>query len=85
MHDSDNLCKLWHKRMGHLHNRVLPILRERVNGILEFNIEQYGVFRRCTLGKNAKVSFPSSEHRSKGILDLVHLDVCELMSVASIT
>jgi hypothetical protein len=36
------------------------------------------------IGKHAKVSFPS-KHRSKEILDLVHLDVCGPMSVASIT
>jgi transposase InsO family protein len=32
-----------------------------------------------------RLAFPSSEHRSKGILDLVHSDVCGPMSVASIT
>jgi hypothetical protein len=37
------------------------------------------------LGKHAKVSFPSSEDRSKRILDLVHSNVCGLMSVLSIT
>jgi hypothetical protein len=36
------------------------------------------------LGKHVKVAFPSSEHRSNGILDLVHSDVCGSMSVASI-
>jgi hypothetical protein len=28
VHNSDNLCELWHKRMGHLHHKALPILRE---------------------------------------------------------
>ena len=36
-------------------------------------------------GKYAKVSFPSSEHKSKGILDRVHSDVCGQILVASIT
>jgi hypothetical protein len=85
VHNSDNLCELWHKRMGHLHHRALPILREIVTGLPEFSIEQHGVCRGCTLGKHAKVAFPSNEHRSKGILDLVHSDVCGPMSVASIT
>ena len=34
-----------------------------------------GVCRGCVLGKNVKSSFPSSSRRSKGILDLVHLDL----------
>jgi hypothetical protein len=71
VHNNDNLCELWHKRMGHLHHRVLPILREIVTGLPEFSIEQHGVCRGCTLGKHAKVAFPSSKHRSKEILDLV--------------
>jgi hypothetical protein len=40
--------------------------------------------QRVHLGKHAKASFPSSEHRSKEILDLVHLDVCAPMSIKSI-
>jgi hypothetical protein len=59
VHNSDNLCELWHKRMGHLHHKVLPILREIVTGLPEFNIEQHGVCRGCMLGKHAKVAFPS--------------------------
>jgi hypothetical protein len=44
------------------------------------------VFQSSVLnGKHAKATFPSSEHRSRGILDIVHLDVCGPMSIASIT
>jgi len=35
-------------------------------------------------GKHTKVAFPTSEHRSKEILDLVHSDVCGQMSIVSI-
>ena len=35
------------------------------------------------LGKNVKATFPSSETRSKDILDLIHSDVGGLMSIAS--
>jgi hypothetical protein len=72
VHDSDNLCELWHRRLGHLHYRALSILRGIVTGLPEFSIEQQGVCRGCALGKNAKDAFPSSESRSKGILDLIH-------------
>jgi hypothetical protein len=75
MHNSDNLCELWHKRMGHLHHRALPILREIVTGPLQFNIEYHGVCRGCLLGKHAKAAFPIYEYS----------DVCRSMSVASIT
>jgi hypothetical protein len=70
--------------MGHLHCRALPILREIVTCLPDANVEQQGMCRGCALGKNVKVAFPSSESKSKGILDLVHSDVCGLMSVASV-
>jgi hypothetical protein len=71
--------------MGHLHHKALPTLREIVTGLPYFSIEQQGVCQGCTLGKHAKVAFPSNEHSSKGILDLVHSDVYGPMSVASFT
>jgi transposase InsO family protein len=37
------------------------------------------------LGKNIKKSFPSSDNRSQGILDLVHSDVCGPMSSPSLS
>jgi hypothetical protein len=52
--------------------------------IHDFSIEQQGVCKGCTLSKHAKAAFPSSEHRSKEILDLVHSDVFRPMSIASI-
>jgi hypothetical protein len=60
--------------MGHLHHKAFPILREIVTGLPEFNIEKNGVCRGCMLGNHVKVYFPSSEHRSKEILDLVTED-----------
>jgi hypothetical protein len=38
----------------------------------------------CALGNNAKASFPSSESSSKGILDIINLDVSGSMSSASL-
>jgi hypothetical protein len=54
-----------------------------VTGLPEFGTEHQGVCRGCALGKNAKAAFPSSDSRSKEILDLVHSDVCGPMSVPS--
>jgi hypothetical protein len=71
VHNSDSLCQLWYKRMGHLHHRAFPILREIVTSLPKFSIEQHDVCRGCTLGKHAKDAFPNSEHRSKETLDLV--------------
>ena len=35
------------------------------------------------MGKNIRMPFPQSEHKSKDPLDLVHFDVCRAMRVHS--
>jgi hypothetical protein len=71
-----SLCELWHKRMGQLHHRALPILKEIVTGLLEFNIEQHGVCRGCMLGKYVDAAFPINEHRSKESNRSLDFDDC---------
>jgi transposase InsO family protein len=55
-----------------------------VVGIPELQLLHEGVSRGCALGKNIKKPFPSSENRSKEILDLIHSDVCGPMLVKSL-
>jgi hypothetical protein len=43
-----------------------------------------GICKGCALGKNIKRPFPSSNNRSKEILDLIHSDVCGPMPIISI-
>jgi hypothetical protein len=42
------------------------------------------VCKGCALGKNVKVSFPRSESRSKGVLDIIHSYLNGSMSVTSV-
>jgi hypothetical protein len=79
-----DLGELWHKRMAHLHHGALKVLRESVDGLRAFSSDRHGVCKGCALGKYAKTVFPSSDSRSKGILDLIHSDVCGPMSAVSI-
>ena len=48
------------------------------------HVDHDGICRGCALGKNTKGSFPKSESKSKGILDLVHSDLCVPMTVTSL-
>jgi hypothetical protein len=85
---SDNttqLCELWHRRMAHLHHGALGGLREVVTGVPQISIEHQDVCRGCALDKFTKASFPSSDTRSAGILDLVHTDVCGPMTRRSLS
>jgi hypothetical protein len=80
-----DLCEIWHKRMAHLHHGALRVLRELVMGVLYFSSECHELCKGCTLGKYTKTVFQSSDSRAAGILDLIHLDVCGLMSLTSLT
>jgi hypothetical protein len=84
LHDTISLSKLWHRRLAHIHYRSLPALGKMVTSLPEIQIQHKGVCRGCSLGKNFKGSFLSSDNRSKEILDLIHSDVCGPMIVSSL-
>ena len=39
-----------------------------------------GVCKGCKKEKNTKNTFPSSESKAKGILEIIHFDVCDPIS-----
>ena len=84
VHDSTNINELWHRRLAHLNYQAPPTLKNMVTGLPMLRIDNDGVCRGCALGKNTKGSFPKSESKSKGILDLVHSDLCRPMTVTSL-
>lgn len=85
VHDSINSSELWHMRLGHLHFKALPSLEKMIIGLSKLSQENNGICKGCALGKNVKSFFLSSESRSKGILDLIHFDLCGPMFVASLS
>ena len=56
-----------------------------VFGLPEVQAKHEGICKGCSQGKNAKKTFPSSESKAKGILEIVHLDVCGPMSSSSLS
>ena len=43
------------------------------------------VCKGCVKGKNTKKTFPSSKSKEKGILEIIHSDVCGPMSSSSLS
>jgi hypothetical protein len=68
--------ELWYRRLAHINYTTLPILSKMVICLPDIQVERDGVCKVCTLGKNTKGSFTSSDSRSKGILEIIHFDVC---------
>jgi transposase InsO family protein len=81
-----NPSELWHRRFAHLHYKSLPVVSKMVTGLPKIQAELDGVCKTCAQGKNVKHSFPNySDSRAKGVLDIVHSDVCGPMSTASLS
>jgi hypothetical protein len=84
VHDEVNPNELWHRMYSHINYQALPFLKNMVEGIPELQSTHEGICKGCALGKNIKKPFPSSNNRSKEILDQIHSDVCGPMPVKSL-
>ena len=51
----------------------------------EIQIEHEGVCKGCAQGKNTKNPYMKSDKKSKGILDIIHLNICGLMQTTSLS
>ena len=56
-----------------------------VTGLSKIQIKHEGVYKGCAQGKNAKNSFPKINSNAKGILDLIHSDICGPMQTTSLS
>ena len=70
--------------LAHVHYRALPIASKAIEGLPEFQAKDERVYKGCAKGKNTKNTFPSSESNAKGILEIIHFDVCNTMSSSSL-
>jgi hypothetical protein len=55
-----------------------------VQGLLNFKLKKTRLCKGREVGKHAKIAFPISEHRPRGILDLIHSDVYGHMTSTSL-
>ena len=77
--------ELWHRRLAHVHYRGLSLASKAVNGLPEIQTKHEGICKGCAKGKNIKKTFPSSERKAKGILEIIHFDVCGPMSSSTLS
>ena len=82
IHDSVEPNELWHRRIAHVHYRALPLARKVVEGLPKIQAKHDGVYKGCVKGKN---TFPSNKSKAKGILEVIHYDVCGPMSSSSLS
>ena len=68
-----------------MHYIALPLASKAIEGVPEIQAKHDGVYKGCAKGKNTKKTFPNSESKSKGILEIIHFDVCGPMSSSSLS
>jgi hypothetical protein len=76
---------MWHRRFSHIHYKALQIFSRMVKDLLEIQVFHDGVCKGCAQGNNVKNHFPSSDNKEKGVLYLIHSDVCGPMSSTSLS
>ena len=85
VHGSIELSELWNRRLAHVHYIALPMVSKAISGLPEIQAKHEGICKGCAQGNNAKKTSPNSESKAKGILNIVHSDVCGPMSSSSLS
>ena len=79
----EDTIRLWHTRLGHISKRGLQVLHNK-SALLGIKYCKLDLCKFCIMGRQHGVAFSTLQHKTKGLLDLIHTDVWELSPVASI-
>jgi hypothetical protein len=85
VHNTVNPSELWHRIFAHLHYKASLIVSKMVTGLPKIQVDHEDICKGCAQGKNMKSPFPSSDNKAKGVLDIVHSDVCGPMTTTSLS
>eukprot|EP00253_Pinus_taeda_P028568 PITA_28568 len=69
---SQEIGKLWHRWLSHLHHGALKIMQQISTGLPKGKLEQVDTCKGCTFGKYTKSSFHDRDSRAEAILERVH-------------
>ena len=82
--ECSNDSHLWHRRLGHLNRKSMGQLKNMSTGLeKDFSITS-DPCEMCVMGKHARQPFKISKRRTKGVLELIHTDLCGPMETTSI-
>ena len=73
--NNDSATYLWHCRVGHI--GVKRMKKLHADGLLE----SLDSCEACLMGKMIKIPFSGTMERATDLLEIIHTDVCGLMSV----
>ena len=78
--NNDSATYLWHCRLGHIGvKRMKKLYKDGFSESLGY--ESFDACEPCLLGKMTKTLFSRTMERATDLLEIVHIDVCDPMSV----
>ena len=78
--NNDSATYLWHCRLGHIDIKRMKKLH--ADGLLEsLDYESVDACEPCLMGKMTKTPFTGTMERATDLLEIIHTDVCDPMSV----
>ena len=78
--NNDSATYLWHCRLGHI--GVKRMKKLHADGLLEsLDYESLDACEPCLMGKMTKTPFSGTMERPTDLLEIIHIDVCNPMSV----
>ena len=78
--DNENATYLWHCRLGHIGVKRMKKLHK--DGFSEsLGYESFDACKPCLLGKMTKTPFSRTMEQATDLLEIIHTDVCDPMSV----
>ena len=78
--DNDSATYLWHYRLGHICVKRMKELH--ADGLLEsLEYESLDACKPCLMGKMTNTLFSGTMERATDLLEIIHTDVCDPMSV----
>ena len=78
--DNDSATYLWHCRLGHI--GVKRMKKLHTDGFMEsLDYESFDTCEPCLMGKMTKSPFSGTMERDNYLFEIIHIDVCGLISV----
>ena len=78
-------CEIWHTILYQINYKALPYVTKAVTGLLEFKVDNEGVWNGCAQGNKINNPFSKRDNKEEGFLEIIHSYICGPMQSNSIS
>ena len=81
--EQEDTIRLWHMHLGHMSEQGLQTPHKR-SALPDIKYCTLDLYKFCIMSRQRRVAFSTSQHKTKGLLDLIHTDVWRPSPIAFI-